>query len=333
MRLALLLLLALVLNVVDTSLAKDPSEILNNLEILDTYGERMVDWINAQNAGWTAEYKPELFRRLFNNGQKLFGARIVDKSVLPVLPSSNSATPPASFDSRSQWPDCIGRVLDQGECGSCWAFGTTETLSDRFCIHSNGSINVQLAALDLTTCDTQQDGCNGGDPFTAWVYAKKTGIVTEACAMYNKSIPTCEPSQEPCLNFVPTPKCPAPKCDNGANWDDDKHFAETAYSLSSQISDIESDMVTNGPVQAAFDVYEDFLHYKSGVYRHLTGKYMGGHSVKMIGYGIANGTEFWNVQNSWTTTWGDNGYFMILRGKDECGIEDGVVAGLPKISS
>jgi len=308
------------------------TEILNNLENLDTYGQRMVDWINAQNSGWTAEYKPDLFRRLFDNGQKLFGVRIGDKNVLPVMTPSLTP-PPASFDSRTQWPTCIGRVLDQGECGSCWAFGTTETLSDRFCIHSSGSIIVQLAALDLTTCDTQQDGCNGGDPYSAWLYAKKTGIVTEACAMYNKSIPTCEPSQEPCLNFVPTPKCPAPNCDNGANWDDDKHFADTAYSISSQISDIESDMVTNGPVQAAFDVYEDFLHYKSGVYRHLTGKYMGGHSVKMIGYGTLNGTDYWNVQNSWTTTWGDDGYFMILRGKDECGIEDGVCAGLPKISS
>ncbi len=30
------------------------------------------------------------------------------------------------------------------------------------------------------------------------------------------------------------------------------------------------------------------------------------------------------------TDWGDRGFFKILRGKDECGIESGIVAGTPK---
>jgi len=37
------------------------------------------------------------------------------------------------------------------------------------------------------------------------------------------------------------------------------------------------------------------------------------------------------VANSWNYDWGDNGTFKILRGKDHCGIESGVVAGLPKL--
>ena len=31
--------------------------------------------------------------------------------------------------------------------------------------------------------------------------------------------------------------------------------------------------------------------------------------------------------------WGENGFFKILRGSNECGIEAGVVAGIPKLSS
>jgi len=298
---------------------------------IPTQNDDIVAQINELNAGWTASYDSGNIAQ-----SKISG--VIDSGLrLPALTpqqrgiSLSAATPPPSFDSRQQWPDCIGRVLDQGRCGSCWAFGTTETLSDRFCIHSSGSVVVQLAPLDVTTCDIEEDGCNGGDPAQAWTYAKKTGVVTEACAPYNKTIPTCPPVQEPCLNFVPTPRCPSPTCVNGANWDQDKHFAASAYSISSNVDDIAQEMVTNGPVQASFDVYEDFVHYKSGVYRHITGKYLGGHSVKIIGYGIANGTDYWLVQNSWTTTWGDDGYFMILRGKDECGIEDGIVAGLPKL--
>ena len=33
------------------------------------------------------------------------------------------------------------------------------------------------------------------------------------------------------------------------------------------------------------------------------------------------------VQNSWTTTWGDGGYFKIAAGDDECGIESQLIAG------
>ena len=33
---------------------------------------------------------------------------------------------------------------------------------------------------------------------------------------------------------------------------------------------------------------------------------------------------------AWNQDWGDNGFFKILRGKNECGIESGIVAGAPK---
>jgi len=88
-----------------------------------------------------------------------------------------------------------------------------------------------------------------------------------------------------------------------------------------------AELATNGPVESAFTVYADFVHYKSGVYSHQTGEPLGGHAIKVIGYGTENGTDYWLVQNSWTTTWGDGGYFKIKRGDDECGIEDSFTAG------
>jgi len=72
-------------------------------------------------------------------------------------------------------------------------------------------------------------------------------------------------------------------------------------------------------------VYEDFLTYKSGVYVHTTGQYLGGHAIKILGWGVENDQEYWLCANSWNNSWGDNGYFKIAFG--QCGINNGIVAG------
>ena len=84
---------------------------------------------------------------------------------------------------------------------------------------------------------------------------------------------------------------------------------------------------TNGPVTAAFTVYEDFVSYSTGVYQHTTGKQLGGHAIEIVGYGEENGTKYWKIKNSWNPTWGDKGFFKILRGSNECGIENQISAG------
>ena len=45
--------------------------------------------------------------------------------------------------------------------------------------------------------------------------------------------------------------------------------------------------------EVAFTVYEDFEAYTGGVYQHTTGKALGGHAIKMIGWGVDNGTPYW----------------------------------------
>lgn len=80
-------------------------------------------------------------------------------------------------------------------------------------------------------------------------------------------------------------------------------------------------------------VYDDFLTYKSGVYQHVSGGDPGGHAIKIIGWGVENGTPYWLCANSWNYSWGENGFFKILRGKNECGIEDVTTFGQPEIWS
>lgn len=91
-----------------------------------------------------------------------------------------------------------------------------------------------------------------------------------------------------------------------------------------------TDLFKNGPMEVSFTVYEDFLTYRSGVYQHKKGRALGGHAVKLIGWGVEDGTPYWLIVNSWNEGWGDQGLFKILRGKNHCGIERGAVSGIPK---
>ena len=56
----------------------------------------------------------------------------------PNMPASDRAPPtPAAFDWRtanSSLAPCIGPVVNQGKCGSCWAVSAVEALGDRRCI-------------------------------------------------------------------------------------------------------------------------------------------------------------------------------------------------------
>jgi len=233
---------------------------------------------------------------------------------------------PASFNSVTQWPNCatIPTIYNQAECGSCWAFGCVESASDRACIHLGKNYNYVLSFMEQTACNQNDYGCEGGDPYSAFDFIAESGLVSGACYPYD--IPTCPPAQQPCLNFVNTPPCQS-TCNNSDSWD--PLVFNSSYAVGSDVDQIQTEIMTNGPVEACFDVYDDFLSYKSGVYQHTTGDYLGGHCIKIIGWGVLNGTPYWLCNNSWTNSWGDDGQFMILRGSDECGIEDEVAAGLP----
>jgi len=183
----------------------------------------------------------------------------------------------------------------------------------------------------VACCSSCGDGCGGGYPDAAWDYWVKTGLVTDTCSPY--SLPSCDHhlpnSTHPCpSNEYPTPKCEK-KCNDSESWKGALHFGSKSYSLTGA-TNYQQEMFTNGPFEVAFEVYEDFLAYKSGVYSHTTGSFLGGHAVKALGWGVLSGTPYWLIANSWNPDWGMNGYFLIKRGNNECGIEQAGSAGIPK---
>jgi cathepsin B len=266
-----------------------------------------------------------------------------------VFSTPNSAVP-ESFDVRDKWPQCasvVGRVRDQSNCGSCWAFGSTEALNDRRCI-ATGDANIILSPEDTLACCTGLEcglsmGCNGGQPAGAWRWFTENGVSTGGDYADVGKGTTCKPySMESCAHHVTPPEgmvaCDTlpeyktPECTNtcseknyGTPYTKDKYLAKSHYKIDAE--NMQKELMEKGTLSVAMTVYEDFETYSSGVYQHVTGKSLGGHAIKMIGWGVENGTPYWLCVNSWNPTWGEGGMFKILRGKDECGIESSVVAG------
>lgn len=250
---------------------------------------------------------------------------------------------PESFDARDKWPHCptIAEIRDQANCGSCWAFASVEAMSDRICAASGKTVHI--SALDvLSCCEFCGHGCSGGYPSGAWNFYtyRNHGIVTggqygtnEGCQPY--SIPPCNHHVSGDLPNCTEPTTPTPQCVEQcaagyqSTYTKDKHFGLIVYRILG-VAGIMREVYSHGPVTAAFNVYSDFPSYKSGVYRHRHGSKLGGHAVKILGWGTESGQDYWLVANSWNTNWGDQGFFKIAKGHDECGIESYVVAGLPR---
>ncbi|VDM78631.1 unnamed protein product [Strongylus vulgaris] len=185
--------------------------------------------------------------------------------------------------------------------------------------------------------------CDGGFPMRAWYHV----IIGGACSggPYRQRVMglnVCKPYPfRPCGHYTKhpiyeqcpkerqiTPKCRL-RCSLGYNktYKEDVIYAKSAHYLKTNETEIQKEIMMNGPVQASFKVYGDFLTYEKGIYRHTAGEDEGGHAVKIIGWGVENDVKYWLVANSWNTGWGEDGYVRFLRGENECEIETRIIAG------
>ncbi|KAL6722920.1 hypothetical protein Aduo_017988 [Ancylostoma duodenale] len=266
---------------------------------------------------------------------------------------------PKSFDVRAAWPQCwaVHQIFNQAGCGSCWSVAATSVMSDRVCIHSNGTVQTQISALDLTSCCLSCGGCQGTHwALSAFTYWKEHGIVSggafgshEGCRPY-----TFEPScGAPCGSSLyrkdRTPRCER-QCQElyHKTYDQDLVQARKAYWLraingsaeytpvvkstlqrliNGKFTEIlQRELMTYGPVLACFTLFEDFQHYMSGIYRTDENRSLQlyGHCAKLMGWGEEGGVKYWLYANTWGRDWGEHGFFRI----DMDEIPEEVVAGV-----
>jgi hypothetical protein len=82
------------------------------------------------------------------------------------------------------------------------------------------------------------------------------------------------------------------------------------------------------------EVYSSFYTFnpKTQIYKNNDNDVrVGGHAIRIVGWGEESGVKFWWIANSWGTKWGINGYFRMIRGTNDCKIEENVICGLPDL--
>lgn len=273
------------------------AEIVNEKIRKSEGGKSKPTWVASDN--WVNQLKTE-------EAKKLLGAEVQKNDVEFIHPDSytQSSDMPLVLDWRhKEGRNWVSPIMNQGACGSCVAFASVATLETQLNISSLiPSLNMQLSPQHLFAC-------GGGYCSFGWrvepaaKHLMKKGIVDEACMPYEsgstgedvscKSV--CAQSEKRTLKI--------------SDYNRPTRFFKN-------ISKVKKALMA-GPLVTTMTVYEDFMVYKSGVYKHVTGNSLGGHAVSIVGYDDTK--QAFIIRNSWGTEWGDKG-FVYISYEDTSGI-------------
>jgi C1A family cysteine protease len=218
---------------------------------------------------------------------------------------------PASFDWRNYGgQNYVTSVKDQGNCGSCVAFGVTASVETTLRVQQGTpTLDVNLSEASLWYCVAealQGRVCPGGKPTSGWSMSpalnafRDIGVPDDACFPYTAGDQACT------------------QCSDWAS----RATKITGWHQITSVADMKTWLSTRGALGACFTVYDDFFGYTTGTYHHVWGNVAGGHCVCCVGYSDAG--QFWICKNSWGSSWGESGFFCI--GYGQCGIDAGMWA-------
>eukprot|EP01060_Flectonema_neradi_P020302 TRINITY_DN27840_c0_g1_i1.p1 TRINITY_DN27840_c0_g1~~TRINITY_DN27840_c0_g1_i1.p1 ORF type:complete len:395 (+),score=69.24 TRINITY_DN27840_c0_g1_i1:48-1187(+) len=215
---------------------------------------------------------------------------------------------PDAVDYRNASPPILTAVKNQLDCGSCWAFGSTEAIESAAAI-ATGKL-LTLSPQQLVSCSPNPNGCGGDGGCTgstqplAFNYTIKAGgLTTEEHYPYEAVTGTC-----------------------------DKQKIIPAVGITGQVDlkmndyeELITAVAETGPVTLTVDAASSgWHHYESGILSEDCG-FTVTHIVQVVGYGAdSSDTPYWIVRNSFGPDWGESGYLRILRHPNNdapCGVD------------
>ena len=219
--------------------------------------------------------------------------------IVSAVPQAQIEDLPVSYDTRDlngiEWVTTNRNQHIPQYCGSCWAHGTTSSLSDRIKLMRNRTFpDIQLSPQVLVNCVTANNsaGCNGGDPTAAFSWIKDNGITDDTCMNYLAKNEKCE-AINICRNCDPNSGCSAVP--------NPKYYHITEHGQVAGEANMMAEIYARGPIAATVAVPAAFEAYTGGIFNDTTGDTSLDHSVALTGWGEENGVKYWVLRNSWGT--------------------------------
>ena len=201
------------------------------------------------------------------------------------------------------WRDSfkVSSVKNQESCGSCWAFSSVGAVESAWAIKHNTLYN--LSEQELIDCSTENNGCEGGSMDLAFQYVIENGLCNNLSYPYVAIDKQCNNT---CKSLVKI-----------SNYSDIIPNSEKMLMKALQ----------HQPVSVAIQANKrSFQMYQRGIYSDPDCGFDLDHGVLLIGYGYDKGydMDYWIIKNSWSESWGENGYIRVQRNIDDsrglCGI-------------
>ncbi|KAL7020315.1 hypothetical protein ACKWTF_011466 [Chironomus riparius] len=185
--------------------------------------------------------------------------------------------------------------LDQGNCGSCWAFASAAQVEAQL-KRDDSNYDTYLSPQYIMDC-AGAGSCDGGYPNEALAFLKKNGLVALSDYEY---VGTDEDCQED-VDFM------------------EEEISRTDQeTLNGNEDDLASNLVNHGPVVVSVYASDRFGLYSEGIFSDDTCPSDCSelnHAMVAVGYG-SDDLDYWMVKNSWSDSWGENGYVKMIRNSD-----------------